>query len=125
MSQCAHESAKGVYTKELASGTAYNNRKDLCNGPTDGPKYKGAGFIQMTGKCNYRNFANSIGDQNVMQGVDYVAPRYPWSSAGFWWFNNKMNAVCDTHPTVEQVTKRVNGGYNGLASRKKYFAQAQ
>ena len=56
-----------------------------------------------------------------MQGVNYVADNYPFSSAGFWWFNNGMNALCDGNPSVEQVTRRVNGGYNGLEDRKMYY----
>jgi predicted chitinase len=47
--------------------------------------------------------------------------KYPATSAGYWWMNNKMNALCDTNPSVEQVTRRVNGGYNGLADRKVYY----
>jgi putative chitinase len=57
----------------------------------------------------------------VMNGVSYVASKYPMTSAGFWWHNNDMNALCDKNPTVEQVTLRVNGGYNGLDSRKEYY----
>jgi predicted chitinase len=56
-----------------------------------------------------------------MEGVDYVVEKYPATSAGFWWMNNKMNALCDTNPPVEQVTRRVNGGTNGLADRQMYY----
>ncbi|CAL5995860.1 Chitinase [Hexamita inflata] len=122
ISQCAHESALGYYTAEIADGSAYEGRKDLGNiYPGDGPKFKGAGFIQMTGRSNYQSFANSIGDQNVMEGWYYVAPKYPWKSAGYWWYKNGMTAFCNNGATVEEVTKRVNGGYNGLESRRAYY----
>ena len=125
ISQCSHESACGRYTKELASGNAYEYRKDLGNTqPGDGPKYKGGGYIQLTGRSNYQAFANYIGNQNVMQGVDYVAQNYPWTSAGFWWYRNGMNSLCDRGASVEQVTKKVNGGYNGLESRRSYYNKA-
>ncbi|CAL5991937.1 Chitinase [Hexamita inflata] len=122
ISQCAHESALGYYTQEIANGSAYEGRTDLGNiYPGDGPKYKGAGFIQMTGRSNYQSFANSIGDQKVMDGVTYVAANYPWKSAGYWWYKNGMTAFCNNGATVDQVTLRVNGGYNGLESRRAYY----
>ncbi|KAH0795471.1 LysM peptidoglycan-binding domain-containing protein [Histomonas meleagridis] len=125
LSQCAHESGLGKWTKELASGKAYEGRKDLGNTqPGDGPKYKGGGYIQLTGRYNYQALANYLGDQKVMQGVDYVAKHYPWTSAGFWWYRNGMNTLCANGASVEQVTKRVNGGYNGLESRRKYYNKA-
>lgn len=125
LSQCAHESGLGKWTKELASGQAYEYRSDLGNiYKGDGPKYKGGGYIQLTGRYNYQAFANYIGDQNVMQGVDYVAKKYPWTSAGFWWYRNGMNSFCANGATVEQVTRRVNGGYNGLESRRAYYNKA-
>ena len=60
-----------------------------------------------------------------MEGVDYVAKTYPFTSAGYWWVSNKMNELCDTNPTVEQVTLRVNGGYNGLTDREHYYTICQ
>ena len=78
----------------------------------------------MTGKYNYQQFANSIGDDKVMEGVSYVAKNYPWSSAGFWWKNNKMNDLCDRDPSVVAVTKRVNGGTSALSQRQKYYDKA-
>jgi len=125
MSQCALESAKGRYIEEIADGSAYEGRTDLGNiYPGDGKKFKGAGYIQMTGRANYQAFANFIGDQKVMDGVKYAAPKYPWQSAGFWWMNNNMNKVSNYGASVKQVTKRVNGGYNGLDLRRKYYAEA-
>lgn len=122
LSQCFHESGLGLYKEELASGSAYEGRKDLGNIYTgDGPKYKGAGYIQLTGRSNYQAFADYMGDSDIMLGVSYVAEHYPWSSAGFWWSKNNMNALIDSGATVEQVTKKVNGGYNGLADRKAMY----
>ena len=126
LSQTAHESGGGRYMKELASGEAYEYRKDLGNTqPGDGPKYKGAGYIQLTGRANYQDFCNYMGDPRIMEGVDYVADNYPFTSAGFWWSNNRMNDLIDGGATVEMVTKRVNGGYNGLDDRKKYYAKVK
>jgi len=122
LSQISHESGAGKYAKEIASGDAYEGRRDLGNTQSgDGRRYKGAGYIQLTGRANYQAFANYIKDPRVMEGVDYVAEKYPFTSAGYWWYRNGMNALCDTNPTVEQVTRRVNGGYNGLADRKYYY----
>ncbi len=125
ISQCAHESGRGRYVKEIADGRRYEFRKDLGNvNPGDGPKYKGAGFIQLTGKFNYQNMANEIGDPRIMEGVDYVSKKYPWMSAGFWWNKNNMNALIDSGASVKQVTKKVNGGFNGLAERETYYARS-
>lgn len=131
LSQCAHESAKGYYTREIASGDAYNGRQDLGNTqPGDGPKFKGAGYLQMTGRSNYTAFSKAMGDPEIVnQGVDYVAAKYPWSSAGFWWSNNNMNAYVDSLSSlspaeaVKCVTRRVNGGYNGLNDRISCYNQ--
>lgn len=122
ISQCSHESCCGVYKKELASGEAYEGRRDLGNTCTgDGKKYKGAGYIQLTGRSNYQALANYLGDQEVMQGVDYVAINYPWTSAGFWWNRNGLNSLCDNGADCTTITKKVNGGTNGLADREKYY----
>ena len=122
ISQISHESAGGKFKQELASGADYEGRLDLGNiNPGDGKRFKGAGYIQLTGRANYQAFANYIKDPKVMDGVSYVSEKYPFTSAGFWWKNNKMNELCDTNPTVEQVTLRVNGGYNGLSDRKAYY----
>ena len=123
ISQCSHESGAGKWTKELASGNAYENRKDLGNTqPGDGSRFKGGGYIQLTGRSNYQAFADAMGDPKIMElGVDYVAVNYPWSSAGFWWNRNNMNALVDSGASVEKITRRVNGGTNGLSDRQQYY----
>ena len=122
LSQTAHESGGGRYKKELASGAAYEFREDLQNDEVgDGPKYKGAGYIQLTGKYNYSRLSAYLDDPQVMNGVDYVAENYPFTSAGYWWMDNRMNEFIDDGADVIAVTKRVNGGTNHLSERQRYF----
>ena len=128
ISQCSHESACGRYTQELGDYSycsRYDGRADLGNTqPGDGCRFKGAGYIQLTGRSNYQRFANYMGDSRIMEGVSYVATNYPWTSAGYWWYNNNMNALCDSGASVEQVTYRVNGGDRGLEDRRYYYNKA-
>ncbi len=126
MAQIAHESGGLRWLKELASGDDYEWRDDLGNNQAgDGRKYKGAGAIQLTGRANYQAFSDFIKNPRVMEGCNYVAEVFPFSSAGFWWSNNNMNALCDRPDvTVEMVTRRVNGGTNGLSDRIKYYELA-
>jgi predicted chitinase len=123
VSQCAHESGCGYYMVEEANGSAYEYRSDLGNTETgDGTKFKGGGYIQITGRANYQSFSDYIGDSEIMvEGAVYVGEKYPWSSAGYWWHKNNMNALCDNGADCLTVTKRVNGGTNGLASRLEYY----
>jgi putative chitinase len=127
LAQCGHESGGLRWMLELASGDAYEGRRDLGNTrPGDGRRFKGAGAIQLTGRFNYQRFADFIGDPDVMTGAPYVANRYPFSSAGFWWRDNKINALIDGGATCRRVSARVNGRdpANGLADREAYFARA-
>lgn len=126
LSQIAHESGGLKWLKEIASGDAYEGRSDLGNShPGDGKKFKGAGAIQITGRSNYQAFANHIKDPRVMEGCNYVAEAYPFSSAGYWWYLNNMNELCDRPDVnVEMVTRQVNGGVNGLDDRIYYYEKA-
>jgi putative chitinase len=122
LSQISHESGGGRYTKELASGEDYEFRDDLGNYyEGDGVKFKGAGYIQLTGRANYQEFSDYMKDPKIMEGVDYVSKTYPMGSASFWWCNNDMNDLVDSGASVEDVTLRVNGGYNGLDDRLWYY----
>ena len=106
-----------VYMKEIASGEAYNGRSDLGNTqPGDGPKYKGAGVLQLTGRHNYQRLANGINDQKVMDGVDYVSETYPFTSARIWIEENKLLDVCLTKG-FDSCCVKINGGWNGYDDR--------
>lgn len=127
LAQVGHESGGLRWMLELASGDAYENRTDLGNTrPGDGRRFKGAGALQLTGRYNYQRLADAIGDPDVMDGAAYVAVRYPFTSAGYWWQQNGMNAVIDAGATVRQVSARVNGRdpANGLSDREAFYARA-
>jgi putative chitinase len=126
LAQVGHESGGLRWMMELASGDAYEGRRDLGNSQRgDGPRFKGAGAIQLTGRYNYQRLADYLRDQRVMEGAAYVALRYPFTSAGFWWHLNDMNAYVDQGATCRQVSARVNGRdpANGLADRESYFSR--
>lgn len=127
MAQVGHESGGLRWMLELATGDAYEGRRDLGNTqPGDGRRFKGAGAIQLTGRYNYQRFADFVKDQRVMEGCGYVAEVYPFTSAGFWWHLNDMNAIVDQGATCRQISARVNGRdpANGLTDRENYFARA-
>jgi putative chitinase len=124
LAQCALESGGFKWVVEFASGSAYEGRKDLGNvHPGDGVKFKGRGLIQCTGRANYTKFSEFCGEDCVAN-PDLVATKYPLMSAAFFFNSNKLWSICDegsTDEVVKKVTKRVNGGYNGLAERQKWF----
>jgi predicted chitinase len=129
LAQTCHETGGFRWMKELADGTAYNNRSDLGNGPNDGPKFKGAGAIQLTGRYNYQRFSDwlirkGMRDPKVMSiGCDYVANRYPFLSAICWIEENNWAAICD-RGNIHEATRVLNGGYNGISSRMHYHQLA-
>lgn len=126
LSQIAHETGGMRWLKELASGEAYEFRRNLGNvHQGDGVLYKGSGAFQLTGRANYQAFANYIKDQNVMQGCNYVASTYPFTSAGWYWKTRDLNKVCDNGASVAEVTKIINGGHRGLKERIDYFNKAK
>lgn len=124
MANMMHETCNFVYMKEIASGVAYNNRSDLGNGPNDGPKYKGAGVLQLTGKYNYSRLSAALNDPRVMEGVDYVANTYPFTSAKTWIEENRLLDVCLTQG-FDACCKRINGGWNGIDDRRAKYAICQ
>ena len=124
LSQCAHESGNFKWVVEFASGSAYEGRKDLGNThPGDGVRFKGRGYIQLTGRANYSKFSEFCGEDCVAN-PDLVSTKYPMMSAAYFFDKNGLWKVCDggsTENDVKAVTKRVNGGYNGLADRQNWF----
>ena len=98
----------------------------MGNGPEatgDGSKFKGRGFIQLTGKDNYTAFSKSIGEDCVAN-PDLVATKYPLASAAWFFHKNGLHKMADEGASdlvVTKVTKRVNGGTIGLPDRIKHF----
>ena len=121
MANILHETGNMRWLKELASGEAYEWRSDLGNvSPGDGPRYKGAGVLQLTGRYNYSRLSKSLNDPRVMEGCDYVAKTYPFRSAVPWIRENNLLTIAKTKG-FEAVCVRINGGYNGYNDRLKKY----
>jgi len=91
----------------------------------EGFKFRGRGYIQLTGKSNYTNFTKFIGE-DCISNPDLVATKYPLASAAIFFDSNKLWSICDKgadDATVTAVTKRVNGGTIGLPDRIKHFKE--
>lgn len=113
-----HETANFVYMEEIADGWAYEGRTDLGNTqPGDGPKYKGAGVLQLTGRYNYSRAAAELNDPLVLsRGCKYVASHYPFRSAQRWIKDNNLLSVC-LNQGFDSCCRRINGGWNGYDDR--------
>lgn len=125
LAQVAHESAELKYTKELASGAEYEGRKDLGNTSRgDGVRYKGRGLIQLTGKANYKAYKEYCGFDVVAKPELLEQPLGATRSSMWYWQTHGLNALSDKDD-IKAVTRRINGGYNGLADREKYLTRAK
>lgn len=140
LAQVGHESGGLFYTEELASGSAYEGRKDLGNiQKGDGVKFKGRGLIQITGRANYKAVSLALGTdfitnptflggKNVTKCND-VQLKNAAESAGWFWNSRNLNALADQMDITKnidtgnnlvvfkKITKTINGGYNGLPDR--------
>jgi putative chitinase len=120
LAQVGHESGDLRYHEEIASGLAYEGRLDLGNTePGDGPRFKGRGLIQLTGRANYAAYGEAIGrDLTVGENWEQVAedPLLATDVAGWFWSCHKLNAPADAG-NIRRVTRVINGGYNGLNDR--------
>lgn len=111
---------------EAIASRVYGGR--MGNGPEatkEGFKFKGRGYIQLTGKDNYKAFDATVED-DILANPDLVATKYPLLSAAWFWNSRKLNAIADqgaTDEVVTKITKLVNGGTIGLADRIKHFKE--
>ena len=111
---------------EKIANLVYANR--MGNGSEasgDGYKYRGRGYIQLTGKENYKAFDATV-PEDITTNPDLVATKYALASAAFFFKKNNLWAICDKGAdmaTVTAVTKRVNGGVLGLSDRQKHFTE--
>lgn len=133
LAQIGHESGQLHYSEEIASGSAYEGRKDLGNTQKgDGTKFKGRGLIQITGRANYQRLTNQM--RGIPMGIDFVDephllkyPQYATKSACWWWYDRKLNELADQASEVnfKRITRIINGGYNGYADRYKIWIRAK
>jgi putative chitinase len=111
---------------EKIANIVYANR--MGNGPQasgEGWKFRGRGYIQLTGKDNYTAFDKAVED-DILANPDLVATKYPLLSAAWFFHKNGLHKIADegaTDAVVTKVTKRVNGGVIGLADRILHFKE--
>jgi predicted chitinase len=132
VAQLAHESGEFRWMEELWGPTAAQQRyeppADLAarlgnTEPGDGKRYRGRGPIQVTGRSNYQRFGKLLGIDLVGQPELAATPAVGFQIAGAFWKSNGLNELADAGDFLK-ITKRINGGTNGLEDRRKYHAQA-
>ena len=121
MAQTSHESGGFRYMEEIASGAAYEGRVDLGNTQKgDGIRYKGRGPIQTTGRDNYRKAGRALGIDFENNPELLSLPSIGLLASCHYWQDKNLNKYADSDD-ISIITKLVNGGYNGLDSRKSYL----
>jgi putative chitinase len=110
---------------ERIANRAYANRIGNGNEASgDGWKYRGRGYIQLTGKANYQDFSHFMTLPEIVTNPDLVATDFPLTSAGYFFNSRHIVAIAKkgaTDAVVEEVSKAINGGLNGIADRKAQF----
>lgn len=127
LGQIGHETGELRYREEIATGAAYEFRKSLGNiYKGDGRKFKGRGIIQLTGRYNYQLFADTYNLPIVMLKPEIIANEDDLCAltAFFFWKRNKLNSFADVND-IKGLTKRINGGYNGLKDRIRLYNNAK
>ena len=125
LAQVAHESGGFHYVRELASGEAYEGRKDLGNTELgDGRRYRGRGLIQITGRANYSACGAALGLDLLGEPELLEGPENACRSAGWFWWSRKLNKLADAD-NFRRVTIVINGGLNGYGDRLVYWERAK
>jgi putative chitinase len=114
---------------EAIANFVYANQNGNGNEASgDGWKFRGRGALQTTGRANYKAFSDYLKNPLIMENPDLVADDFAFESALFFFEKNKLWSICNkgiTDESITQLTKRVNGGTNGLKERieltKKYY----
>lgn len=133
VAQLAHESGELRWMEEIWGPTAAQRRYEppgelarrLGNTqPGDGERFKGRGPIQITGRFNYQKYGELLGIDLVTDPARAAAPEVAFATAGLYWQSNGLNEFADQRQFVA-ITRRINGGTNGLPDRQKYYELAQ
>ena len=124
IAQLAHESAGFKHSEELASGRAYEGRRNLGNVQKgDGVRFKGRGYIQLTGRANYNAASTALGLDLVNHPELAAKPQNAARVAAWFWTKNNLNKPAEAG-NFDQVTRTINGGLNGKADRDKLYQAA-
>ncbi|MFL5327415.1 MAG: phosphodiester glycosidase family protein [Gemmataceae bacterium] len=125
LAQLAHESGELKYMEELADGKVYEGRADLGNTqPAAGPRFKGRGPIQLTGRANYRAAGAALGLNLENDPTRVADPEIGCQVAGWFWETHGLNELADAGK-FREITQRINGGLNGIENREKYWERAK
>lgn len=128
IAQVGHESGQFRWLKELWGPTAqqagYEGRADLGNTVKgDGPKYRGRGLIQITGRANYTACGEALGLDLLSKPELLELPQHAAMSAAWFWSTKGLNTLADQGQFVK-ITRRINGGLTGLADRQALYDKA-
>jgi predicted chitinase len=122
LAQVLHESGGLRYFEEIASGAAYEGRRDLGNTqPGDGRRFKGRGPIQLTGRANYAWASKALDIDLIANPQRAAEHEIGWRIAGLYWKSRGLNELAD-QGDFQQITRRINGGYNGDTDRRRLHA---
>jgi putative chitinase len=136
LAQLAHESGQFQFMEELWGPTPQQRRYEpvstlaatLGNSEAgDGKRFKGRGPIQITGRANYRRFGDLLGADLVAEPARAALPELAFRIAGLFWSKKGLNELADaaTPEAFREITRRINGGFNGLEERKRFYAVAR
>jgi putative chitinase len=129
LAQIAHESGQLRWMEEIWGPTSaqrrYEGRKDLGNTqPGDGKRFKGRGPIQITGRENYRKYGVLLNVELLKNPGLAATPKVAFRIAGAYWKTHGLNELADKGDFIE-ITKRINGGLNGLQDRQEFYERAK
>ncbi|HKX43459.1 MAG TPA: glycoside hydrolase family 19 protein [Burkholderiaceae bacterium] len=133
VAQLAHESGELRWMEEIWGPTdaqrRYEPPSDLAKRlgntePGDGLRFKGRGPIQITGRFNYDQYGKLLARDLIAEPALAATPELAFATAGLFWQRNGLNELADAQDFVA-ITKRINGGTNGLADRQKYYERAK
>ena len=136
LAQLAHESGQFRFMEEIWGPTDAQKRYEppgalaarLGNSePGDGKRFKGRGPIQITGRANYTRFGALLGIDLVSEPARAAAPAVAFRIAGLFWSKKGLNELADaaTDEAFKEITRRINGGFNGLADRRAFYETAR
>ena len=135
VAQLAHESGQFRFMEEIWGPTPAQRRYEpastlaatLGNSEAgDGRRFKGRGPIQITGRANYRRFGDLLGTDLVSEPDRAALPELAFRIAGLFWSKKGLNELADraTDESFREITRRINGGFNGLDDRRRFYGVA-